>query len=80
MLAHAGRVDFERGMRRTPPLILLIIAANVMFVLAIWSLYQIGAGFLTPYVDNSAHVGGLAGGAAASLMLSPRLLPEGPTS
>ena len=33
-------------------------------VLAAWACYQIVDGFLTPYVDNFAHIGGLVGGVA----------------
>jgi rhomboid protease GluP len=33
-------------------------------VLAAWACYQIAGGFLAPYVDNFAHIGGLLGGAA----------------
>jgi rhomboid protease GluP len=53
---------------------------RIAVVLGIWSLYQIVTGFLTPYIDNSAHLGGLAGGAVASLLLTPRLLSERPPS
>ncbi|MEX2157696.1 MAG: rhomboid family intramembrane serine protease [Gemmatimonadales bacterium] len=52
---------------------------RIGFVLAIWAGWQILTGFLTPYIDNFAHLGGLAGGAAAALILSPRLtaVPRG---
>ncbi len=43
-------------------------------VLATWAVYQVLMGFMTPYTDNWAHLGGLAGGVAASLRLSPRVL------
>jgi rhomboid protease GluP len=45
-------------------------------VLGTWSVYQIFTGFLTPYTDNWAHLGGLIGGAAASILLAPRVLRE----
>lgn len=48
-------------------------------VLGVWSVYQIFTGLLTPYVDNWAHVGGLMGGAAASLLMAPRLMWDRPT-
>ncbi len=42
-------------------------------VLALWAGWQILTGFLSPFIDNFAHLGGLAGGAVAALLLSPRL-------
>jgi rhomboid protease GluP len=53
---------------------------RIGFVLAAWALYQILIGFSTTYVDNSAHVGGVLGGAAAALLVEPRLLWEQPPS
>ena len=46
---------------------------RIGFVLLIWALYQVGGGFLTPYIDNWAHIGGFAGGAVTTLFLKPRL-------
>jgi rhomboid protease GluP len=51
---------------------------RIGFVLAVWAVYQISTGFLTPYIDNSGHIGGLLGGAAAALGLKPRLLSAQP--
>jgi rhomboid protease GluP len=45
---------------------------RVGFVLAIWAGYQVLTGFLTPYVDNMAHIGGFLGGAVVTLGLRPR--------
>ena len=45
---------------------------RVGVVLVIWATYILAQGFLTPYVDNGAHLGGLAGGAVFGLVLSPR--------
>ncbi len=42
-------------------------------VLAAWAAWQLLTGFLTPFVDNFAHLGGMLGGATAALLLSPRL-------
>jgi len=42
-------------------------------VLAAWAAWQLLTGFLTPFVDNFAHLGGMLGGAAAALVLTPRL-------
>jgi rhomboid protease GluP len=47
---------------------------RIGIVLGAWSVYQIFTGFMTPYIDNWAHVGGLVGGAAASLVLTPRVM------
>jgi rhomboid protease GluP len=44
------------------------------FVLLIWALYQIGTGFLDPFIDNFAHIGGLLTGVVAGLILRPKLL------
>ena len=49
---------------------------RIGLVLAIWAGYQILTGLATPYIDNGAHLGGLAGGAAAAMLLTPRLLGE----
>lgn len=44
------------------------------FVLIMWGLYAIASGFLTPYVDNFAHIGGFVGGSVATLFQKPFLL------
>ncbi len=49
---------------------------RIGIVLGSWAVYQIFTGFLTPYVDNFAHIGGIVGGTLASLLLKPRLLSE----
>lgn len=55
---------------------------RIGFVLAAWAAWQLLTGFLTPFVDNFAHLGGMIGGAIAALLLSPRLTasPPGPLS
>jgi rhomboid protease GluP len=40
-------------------------------VLAIWALFQIGMGFLSPQIDNFAHIGGFIVGAATVLIIKP---------
>jgi rhomboid protease GluP len=47
---------------------------RISAVLAIWAGYQLLIGFALPYVDNFGHLGGLAGGVAAAMLLQPRLL------
>ena len=51
---------------------------RIGFVLAAWAVYQIPTGFLSPYIDNYAHLGGLAGGGCAALLVPPRLLSGRP--
>jgi len=40
-------------------------------VLAAWAVYAIVTGFLTPYIDNAAHIGGCLGGALLATRLHP---------
>lgn len=47
---------------------------RIGFVLAVWAGWQILTGFASPFVDNFAHLGGLAGGGLTALVLAPRLL------
>jgi rhomboid protease GluP len=46
---------------------------RIGFVLAAWAGWQLFTGFLNPFVDNFAHLGGMTGGAIAALLLTPRL-------
>jgi rhomboid protease GluP len=46
---------------------------RIGFVLGLWSLWQLGIGFLTPFVDNAAHLGGLVAGAALVMLMRPRV-------
>lgn len=46
---------------------------RIGFVLLVWAGYQVATGFFMPFIDNFAHIGGLAGGAATALGLKPRL-------
>ena len=41
-------------------------------VLVVWALYSIVTGFMSPMIDNWAHIGGLIGGALATLPLRAR--------
>jgi rhomboid protease GluP len=50
---------------------------RIGFVLLVWAAWQILTGLANPFIDNFAHLGGLAGGALAALALRPRLLPAG---
>jgi len=51
---------------------------RIGFVLLVWAGWQILTGLANPFIDNFAHLGGLAGGALATLPLRPRLLSAGP--
>lgn len=50
---------------------------RIGLVLAVWAGWQVLTGFLNPFVDNFAHLGGLAAGACAALACQPRLLAPG---
>lgn len=45
---------------------------RIGFVLAAWAAWQLATGFLSPFVDNFAHLGGLLGGAVAAFVLTPK--------
>jgi rhomboid protease GluP len=46
---------------------------RIGFVLLAWAGWSLFTGLMAPYVDNFAHVGGMAGGALAGLLLAPTL-------
>jgi rhomboid protease GluP len=50
---------------------LLVRDRRIAIVLTVWAVYAIVQGVLTPYVDNGAHIGGLAAG----MLLARRLHP-----
>ena len=68
-LQGASIVLFRRHRDR-----LLLRDRRVGFVLLIWAAYTIGSGFLTPFIDNGAHIGGALGGAFAGRFLHPVVL------
>jgi rhomboid protease GluP len=47
---------------------------RVGFVLAVYAAYAVVSGFMSPFIDNSAHIGGFMGGALAGFFVRPRLL------
>ncbi len=49
---------------------------RIGFVLVAWAAWQLLTGFLSPFIDNFAHLGGMTGGALAALLLTPRLTAE----
>jgi rhomboid protease GluP len=51
---------------------------RVGFVLAIWTLYTLGLGALSPIVSNTSHLGGLAAGALLGGLLTPVILNDKP--
>ena len=46
---------------------------RIGFVLAAWAAWQLLTGFMTPFIDNFAHLGGMTGGVLAALLLTPTL-------
>lgn len=49
---------------------------RVGFVLLVWVVYSVGLGFLSPGIDNFAHIGGFTGGAIMGALLPRRDRPE----
>jgi rhomboid protease GluP len=49
---------------------------RIGLVLTAWAVYQVLSGLATPYIDNFAHLGGIAGGAATTFIFTPRLLRD----
>jgi rhomboid protease GluP len=50
---------------------------RIAIVLAAWAAWQVLTGLANPFIDNFAHLGGIAGGALVTLGMKPRLLDEG---
>jgi rhomboid protease GluP len=46
---------------------------RIGFVLAAWAGWQLFVGFMSPFIDNFAHLGGMTGGALAAFLLTPTL-------
>ena len=40
--------------------------------MAFWTLLSLGVGWLVPFIDNAAHIGGLLVGLALGMMLEPK--------
>jgi len=72
-LQAAAIVLFRRERER-----LLLRDRRIGLVLLAWALYSIGSGFVTPYVDNGAHLGGALGGALVARHLHPVVLEPMP--
>jgi rhomboid protease GluP len=49
---------------------------RVGYVLAIWSIYALVLGFMSPIVSNSCHLGGLVGGLILGALLPPAILAD----
>jgi rhomboid protease GluP len=49
---------------------------RVGWVLLLWALYQIVTGFMTPYIDNFAHLGGFVGGVLVAWLIKSPLIPQ----
>ena len=50
---------------------LLVRDRRIGFVLLIWAAYSILGGFVSPFIDNGAHIGGAIGGALIARRLHP---------
>lgn len=72
-LQGAAIVLFRRHRDR-----LLMRDRRIGVVLLVWAIYAIAAGIVTPYVDNGAHIGGLAAGALLGRRLHPVVLEPMP--
>ena len=53
---------------------LLVRDKRIGVVIAVWALFTVVTGLMTPMIDNAAHIGGLLGGAAVALATRPRIL------
>ena len=53
---------------------LMVRDKRIGVVIAVWALFTIAAGLMTPMIDNAAHLGGLFGGMAVAWALRPRIL------
>ena len=53
---------------------LLVRDKRIGVVIAVWALFTVVTGLMTPMIDNAAHIGGLLGGMAVSLATRPRIL------
>jgi rhomboid protease GluP len=53
---------------------LLVRDKRIGVVIAVWALFTVVTGLMTPMIDNAAHIGGLLGGMAVSLAVRPRIL------
>lgn len=59
---------------------LLLRDRRIGIVLLAWAVYTIGAGLLTPFVDNGAHLGGALTGAGVARGLHPVVLEPMPAA
>jgi rhomboid protease GluP len=50
---------------------------RIGWVVLFWAAWTVLLGFMTPYVDNLAHIGGFAGGAVIGWFLRPAVLEAG---
>ena len=53
---------------------LLMRDRRIGFVLLVWAVYTVGAGLMTPFIDNGAHIGGALAGALIARRLHPVVL------
>jgi len=58
---------------------LLVRDRRIGVVLVVWAIYTVLSGLTTPYIDNGAHIGGLAAGWLVGRRLHPLVLEPMPT-
>jgi rhomboid protease GluP len=74
-LQGAAIVLFRRHRER-----LLVRDRRIGLVLLAWAIYSIANGFVTPWVDNGAHLGGVVAGALVGRSLHPVVLDPMPAA
>ncbi len=67
LLGTALYLSWRGETERIPP--------SAMSSLALWTVYNLVYGFITPTIDNAAHLGGLTGGVLCAILLRGRVLP-----
>ena len=53
---------------------------RVGWVLLAWAAYSIATGFLQPFIDNGAHIGGFVTGALLAALVDPAILKRQPSA
>ena len=67
LLGSALYLSWRGQTERIPP--------TALRSLALWTIYNLVYGFITPTIDNAAHLGGLIGGVLCALLLRGQVLP-----
>jgi rhomboid protease GluP len=72
LLGTALYLSWRGATARIPP--------SALRSLGMWTVYNLVFGFITPTIDNAAHLGGLAGGVLCAMLLTGRLVPLAATA